>query len=228
MTRVSTVEKLENEGSYKFINGLDNLYDDLDAGQWHTRIEQSTVSTRRTGTRAAAISMAIFSAATFAGPTSGDAEARTLNKGDSGYHSGSTKVSNTWKHQKSSDQNVDQWRHRCERIAKNLYRYVEEADHGALPASELIDAVYNLSYLLEPNTRFPMVEVDEDSGAVSLMWLLPKRKSSFTLTYTNRLTVIGVVSGPDNQVPSWEFGLNAEGQIAKKLQDASIREFFVI
>lgn len=81
------------------------------------------------------------------------------------------------------------------------------------------------TYCLIHNARTPMIELCDDSWALSFMWLIREEQASFSLTYTQRGTAIGIISGPNNTYPAWEYQCSEAEKIDAALSAPEVQHF---
>jgi len=100
----------------------------------------------------------------------------------------------------------------------------EWAGPGTVPPSiQAIADVLAVSYLITPLSTMPEIEVDPDSGGVSLIWTRKDKRRSFALLFDGDHRVVGTMACLDggNYKP-WGLSVDQEVQIAMRLEDPDV------
>ena len=102
----------------------------------------------------------------------------------------------------------------------------EWAGPGTSPPSvEAVADVLTVSYLISPLSKMPEVEVDPDSGSVSLIWTRRDKRRSFALMFDGDRRVIGTIACLDGgQYVPWSLAVDQEVQIAARLENSDVAE----
>jgi hypothetical protein len=93
------------------------------------------------------------------------------------------------------------------------------------PSAQTVEDVLAVSYLVGPLSKMPEVEVDPDSGSVSLIWTRRDKRRSFALMFDGDRRVIGTMACLDGgEYVPWSLAVDREVQIAAHLEDADVAE----
>ncbi len=87
-----------------------------------------------------------------------------------------------------------------------------------------LDNLMNLAGV--PYPGMATIEWDEDAQSLIVMWLIPRKVSSFSLVLTRSGRVMGIVSGENNKIPAWEYGLEEQEAIVAALNKSHLKKYF--
>ena len=100
----------------------------------------------------------------------------------------------------------------------------EWAGPGTAPPSvEALADVLAVSYFISPQSTMPEIEVDPDSGGVSLIWTRKDKRRSFALIFDGDHRVVGTMACLDGgSYKPWALAVDQEVQIAMRLEDSDV------
>jgi hypothetical protein len=96
------------------------------------------------------------------------------------------------------------------------------------PRDSAIDDAVELAYCLPVNATLPEIEVDPDTGTITLFWSNSESRSTFALSFDGSGRVLGTIAslsiGP---FEPWIISVRHEVALARKLETEAVRKIIV-
>jgi hypothetical protein len=107
------------------------------------------------------------------------------------------------------------------RVAHRLARIpdIVHAPDSILPSADVISAAEKIVGYLPAETKLPQIEIDDSTGAISLVWRDSECQNTFALEIPNSRCVIGVGFGEDfSNFQPWRHLVSEELKIVSEIQ----------
>lgn len=112
-----------------------------------------------------------------------------------------------------------------DRIIQSLGRLQDgwNGDESRAPNEATVSQVQALLGVIPPKASLPDVEVEEDTGSVTLRWANPTSETvfSFVIAPDGSALAVKTTVGPETRVSSTRFGHGETGAVARYLEDDS-------